>query len=509
MHESVQTGTKGDRTSRAVPILIVGTGIALSLIIATIGSVALYQMRRDAIDNARQASENLSLTLERAIARNLQTYELSMHAVIDGMKDPEIMSLSPALRNLVLFDRSISAEDLGSMLATDDKGNLVLDSRSTPPRPVSVSDRDYFIVHKQDPKMGIFVSRPFQPRLTTDAPSIGISSRIANPDGSFGGVVVGTLRLNFFRRLFEGVELGDGGVLTLVRDDGIVIMRRPFEADVIGRDISLSPVFSTFKDLDQGTRFGTGAIDPVERLYSFRKIGSYPLKIIVGRSLDDVLLAWRKRAAAFSILIVAVDLVIVALSLLLAREWEQRVASERQLQKMVGTDGLTGLASRRALDDRADMEWRRALRHGMPLSVLMIDVDEFKAYNDHYGHIAGDDALASVSACIGGAIRRPGDIAARYGGEEFSVILPNTNASGAVGVAEAIRTAVLASRIPHVASQRQHLTVSIGAATMTVPTDFTDLRGFFQAADAALYSAKALGRNRVISRIMEAHNTEG
>lgn len=497
------------RNRTAVPKIIMGAGIALSLVITTICGVALYQMRRDAMENALQASENLSLTLERAIARNLQTYELSMHSVIDGMKDPEIMTLPPAMRHLVLFDRSINAEDLGSLLATDVDGNLILDSRSTTPRPVNVGDRDYFLAHKDNPSVGIFVSRPFQPRLTQDAPSIGISSRISRPDGSFNGVVVGTLRLNFFRRLFEGVELGHEGTLTLVRSDGIVIMRRPFETSVIGRDISASPVFSLWQGADKGTGIGAGTIDGVERLYSFRKVGNYPLTLIVGRALNDVLIAWRKRAAAFVILIAIVDLVILALSISLARQWKQRAASERHLLQMVSTDGLTGLGSRRALDDRADMEWRRAVRDGTPLSVLMIDVDDFKAYNDQYGHLAGDDALAAIGRCIGLSIRRPGDIAARYGGEEFAVLLPNTDSEGGWGVSESIRNAVQTLQIPHEGALRKRLTVSIGIATVQGGDGFADLRGLVQAADAALYRAKAGGRNQSVRYVAPALDISG
>lgn len=158
----------------------------------------------------------------------------------------------------------------------------------------------------------------------------------------------------------------------------------------------------------------------MERLYSFRRVGDYPLNIIVGRAMNSVLHAWRKRAAAFSALIACIDVVILAFSLLLAREWKRRVVVEDHLRMLASTDGLTGLGSRRALDDRADLEWRRALREGQPLSLLMIDVDEFKAYNDRYGHLVGDDALTTIAHCIGSSMTRPGDIAARYGGEEWS-----------------------------------------------------------------------------------------
>lgn len=231
------------RLAETPPTLIISAGVALSVIIGLMGGVALYQMREDAIDNARQALENLALTLERAIARSLQTYELSMHAVIDGMKVPEVMSLPPNIRQLVLFDRSSSAEDLGSMLTTDDRGNIALDSHSTPPRPVNVADRDYFLAQKADPNVGVFISKPFQSRLASEALSIGISSRINRADGSFAGVVVGTMRLNFFQRLFDGVELGGEGTLTLVRADGVILMCRPFNAAVIGQDTSSSPAY--------------------------------------------------------------------------------------------------------------------------------------------------------------------------------------------------------------------------------------------------------------------------
>lgn len=176
---------------------------------------------------------------------------------------------------------------------------------------------------------------------------------------------------------------------------------------------------------------------------------------------------------------------------------------ERHLRLMVDTDGLTGLGSRRALDDAADLEWHRTRRHGQPLSLLMVDVDHFKRFSDRYGHLAGDDALASVAHCIQQNIRRPGDFAGRYGGEEFAILLPSTDAAGAAAIAETIRAAVQALHIPNAGSAFGKLTISIGAVTDTLNTSgertFGDLRAFLRAADEALYQSKRTGRNCIAS----------
>lgn len=481
--------------------LIVAASLVLVCMIAAMGGLALVQMRRDALDNASEASANLALTLERSITRNLQIHALAIGGVVEALHDPSIMALAPGLRQRLLFDRSINAEDVGSLLVTDANGNLMFDSHQWPPRPVNVADRDYFQAHRNGIDAGLFLSRPFQPRLTPENKSIGISRRFSAPDGSFAGIVVGTLRLNYFRKLFDGVSLGPGGTLTLVRTDGPIIMRRPYDAASIGRDISGSPSFAPLLHGTQGSYIGVAAVDGVQRLYSFRRIPGYPLIVVVGRATDDVLAPWYRRAWLFASLIGAMDAAIIALSVLLSRQWRRRVDMEEHLRWMVNTDGLTGLGSRRALDDAADVEWRRARRHCEPLSLLMLDVDHFKQFNDRYGHQAGDDALAAVGACIQRHVRRPGDYAGRYGGEEFAILLPHTDASGAAVIAEAVRAAVQALRIPNAAGLDGQLTVSVGVVTYDnragSDETFGELRAFLRAGDEALYLAKRSGRNCV------------
>jgi len=168
----------------------------------------------------------------------------------------------------------------------------------------------------------------------------------------------------------------------------------------------------------------------------------------------------------------------------------------RSISERANRDGLTGLHNRRHFDEAIDTEWRRARRNGRPVSCLMIDVDEFKLFNDTYGHLAGDDCLRKIGALLSRATRRPGDLTARYGGEEFCVLLPATHAHGATEIAHAISHAVRLERIPHSACQSGIVTVSIGVATRHPNVNLPHEK-LIDEADKALYRAKKNGRDRV------------
>lgn len=166
-----------------------------------------------------------------------------------------------------------------------------------------------------------------------------------------------------------------------------------------------------------------------------------------------------------------------------------------ELAEQASTDGLTGVANRRRFDEALDQEWRRAQRSGEPLALLLIDADQFKSYNDRYGHQEGDDCLRMIARTIAASVRRPHDLVARYGGEEFVVILPVTDLEGARRVAEHIRAAVENAEQPHEGNADGVVTVSIGIATTTPDLHHTAAT-LIEAADQALYAAKRNGRNR-------------
>ncbi|WP_054974048.1 GGDEF domain-containing protein [Paenibacillus sp. A3] len=178
---------------------------------------------------------------------------------------------------------------------------------------------------------------------------------------------------------------------------------------------------------------------------------------------------------------------------------QQLMKTNELLQKISSIDALTGLANRRFFDERFAKEWRHAMRFSTPLSVILLDIDYFKRYNDTYGHHDGDACLQYVAEAMRHAAKRPGDMIARYGGEEFVIVLPVTDGRGALYVAERMRSEVERLRIPHRGSAvSSFVTASLGVATM-IPVRNVSLRELIIRADKALYRAKQEGRNRAIA----------
>ena len=181
----------------------------------------------------------------------------------------------------------------------------------------------------------------------------------------------------------------------------------------------------------------------------------------------------------------------------------QLMEANLELQRLMNIDGLTELNNRRRFDEYAQSEWRRAVREGSPFSILILDVDDFKRYNDTQGHIAGDGVLKHVAAAIQSSCNRPADLPARFGGEEFALVLPGTAAAGARHVGNQILAAIEKLKIAHPASSTgATLTLSVGGVA-TVPTSSSSLLEFIMRADKALYEAKCLGKNRVVVHELE------
>jgi len=177
------------------------------------------------------------------------------------------------------------------------------------------------------------------------------------------------------------------------------------------------------------------------------------------------------------------------------RDLTEEKLAQLALEQLATRDGLTGLANRRCFDETLHAEWARALRQRQPLSLLMVDVDNFKAYNDANGHLGGDECLKRIATAVSSEMRA-NDLVARYGGEEFAVILPNQSLKGAAVVAERIRSRVELLQVPNRMAPGEHVTVSIGAATALASPE-NSASDLVAIADAALYRAKHMGRNRI------------
>ncbi len=180
------------------------------------------------------------------------------------------------------------------------------------------------------------------------------------------------------------------------------------------------------------------------------------------------------------------------------KDEEELKRAYRAVEALAVVDALTGIANRRRFDEVLAQEWRRGIREGKSLSLLLLDVDFFKRYNDHYGHVRGDSCLKQIAEAALDVVSRPADLIARFGGEEFAIILPNTPQSGACDVAEQVRTMVQHRALPHVGNPYGVVTVSIGCATLVPQRGMNSLR-LIEVADQALYTAKHKGRNCIVA----------
>lgn len=488
----------GRGTAAGGPAKRLGAVIFLvALCFCAVCGKVLYDGRRAAWDRAGDMAAGLAATIESEIARNIESYDLSLQGVIENLAYAEIVSVSPELRQLVLFDRSATAKHLHAITLLDQDGIVRLDSRTPFAKPINRAGREFFQFHKANPGAGLHVSEPF---VTTSGVLVtALSRRLSNPDGTFAGVVVGTVRLSYFEELFARARLGPNDNITLSRTDGTLLMRWPYRQEQIGMSVKHADLYRRLADTPKGSFETHSVTDGVRRLFVYSRIGDLPLVIAVGQSVADIYAPWRQYAMIIGVVMVVLCAVTLLFAVYLAHEMGRRNRAETALERLASTDGLTGLLNRRAFNAAIEREWRRAARDGSPLALLMIDVDHFKRYNDLYGHQAGDTVLAATGAAMLLCIRRGTDVAARYGGDEFVMLLPDTTQFGALQVAKYLR-----ERFADGCAAREVALsgLSIGVAAF-VPQVGQPLAALIEASDEALYHAKAMGRNRTEAAVME------
>ncbi|WP_083654684.1 diguanylate cyclase [Burkholderia sp. SRS-W-2-2016] len=479
-------------------------GIAGTLVATAMAGLTLATLnagRRDALEHARQTSQNLVSIISMDLARNVEIYDLSLQAMVDGARDPRMQSLPAALRRAMLFDRATTAAYLGGAYLLGADGTVSAAQNDTVDPSVHLDDRDYFQAQQRNPATGLYFSHPFRSRLRGEKLSVALTRRIDDAQGRFAGVALLAIRIEYFEHLLAQIDTGRKGSVFIVMKDGTLLARKPFDEHEVGASVAGSPTFRTMATHDSGTYVATATIDGVRRMYTYAHVPGTPLIAVVAPALDDVLAPWRQRSDLAGALTVAFGGVFVVVSWLLAFALRDKQRAQSALMRLAATDPLTRLSNRRVLDQRLGEEWRRAQREQKPLSVLFIDIDHFKRFNDTYGHASGDEALIAVAARIASVARRSVDLVARYGGEEFAVVLPDTTAQRAFEIGERIRREVEGKVVVvRGAEAGITLTVSVGCATAT-PT--RKQRGGAAAllaeADRQLYIAKEQGRNRTSS----------
>lgn len=588
-----------------------------------------WDARKQALARAERNITNLSNSLAQHASRTLEEADLLISEIVERVENGAISTYQLERLNKHMAQRVGAVSAIRELSVLNENGDWLASSLAELPRH-SNADRDYFQYHKEHLEASPRISAPLLSR-STGRSTILITRRVDNSDGSFGGVVAAAIDADYFQRFYNTFNIGEHGTISLLLRDGRLLIRRPFDAANLSKDITNRAFFKSGQAAaTSGFTKIVSPFDGITRLAAYQQLPEFPVLVWVALEEKEVLAPWKKAALADAIVAAAMlglitvfglftishlrrkqqleravrdserryrlladnaaDIVVLVdfdgtrryvspsvtemlgytveeylastafdiakpeqhaflravLQLMsdgrerhrleyqlrrkdgeyiwvettfkliqgespegrgliaVIRDISNRKAMEIELQdantrlkSLASTDFLTGIANRRSFDLAIEQESRRSERSSVPLSVLLIDIDNFKAYNDHFGHSRGDECLRQVAQALNRCTKRPGDLAARYGGEEFSLILPGTDEAGAGAVAECARREIEALKLEHPKSKFGVITISIGVAS-SVPNGKTAQEQFLKDADTALYRAKALGRNRVM-----------
>ncbi|MCP3462094.1 diguanylate cyclase domain-containing protein [Bradyrhizobium sp. CCGUVB23] len=415
---------------------------------------------------------------------------------------------------------------------------------------LDLSDRPYF---QQAQETGRFVLSDFLLSKPSQTPTVMAVYPVSALSGTSDAVVLATVNLDWMSKIMNNLGGRSGISAVLVDSAGTVLAAPADQSSSVGRPLDNLPLMSAIADMalrsdqDEGS-LSFMAVDGSRRAVSYIRIAGTNARLIASIDEDKVSAAVNRdiRTAylqlAFVVvfvllgaLIAAEKLVIKPIEMLadmakrfgegdlsaraarnrlpaefvplarafnaMAAQLGQRerelIASNDRLTVMASIDMLSGLANRRGFQSRLDFEWMRAQQYDNDLSLLMIDVDHFKLFNDTYGHLEGDSCLTRLGETLSGIAADTMGFAARYGGEEFCLLLPNTDLARAIEIGETVRAAVLRLCLPHITSSHMIVTVSIGVAAAR-PSEALRPGDLIEAADAALYAAKHRGRNTVV-----------
>ena len=495
----------------AIRLVLLITAMACLLILAC-ATWFVVASRQTQLRSAEVANTNVARMIAVQVESTMKTASVALVNIAERVETDgtgieaierlqthlvEISKTSPELHGLFIY--GADGAWLATSLSRPVKGNN--------------SDRDYFAHHRDNPGRQIHVGAPVRSR-STGVWIIPVSRRINRADGSFDGVALVTLRVNFFEKIYDELDVGKTGTVLLALNDGTLVYRRPFTEHLIGSNISQGPVLQAVFKQGNGSSILVSKIDRIERLYSYRRVVGFPFTVAVGRTKDELLDDWQRASTLVSIAVLLVCAMFALLAQRLVRQILIRDKLDRKLRAhsedlehhnvdlhvLAHTDKLTNIANRLTFDEVLERELRRAQRIDGCLSLILLDVDFFKKYNDRYGHPAGDAVLRTIGKVLSEQVTRDGDLAARYGGEEFAVILPNTDRAGGVAVAELIRTAIIALAIPHADTDRGVVSASFGVVSIAQGDPLGTPTAIVEGADQQLYEAKRQGRDRVCAR---------
>lgn len=470
-----------------------------------------WRARETQLKEATVGAANLAKAVAQHACDTVKEADTVLVGLVERLEADRQSPAQLARMQRLLVTRVAELPQLHGIAVSAGDGAWLVNSFYSTPKDGNNAEREYFIYHSTHAERGAHIGPPIRSKSTGDW-VVTVSRRFNRPDGSFGGVVQASIKMDYFRKFYERFEIGRTGAIFVALDNGIMLLRRPFDEKSLGRDISALPLFRDYLPrAPAGTSIITSGQDGVTRINSYRRLEQYPLVVSAALAQTEVLQEWRAEACLHGAVTGTLVLVLGLLGLRLVRQIERRSRAEaelvlarnslealnRTLLKLAMQDGLTGLANRRQFDASLQEEFSRAKRNASSLALIMIDVDCFKQYNDIYGHPAGDACLRTIGQVVEQGKHRPGELAARYGGEELAVLLPDMDVAGAMVVAENIRDSIQKLQLKHAGNSTGVVTVSAGVEAIVPHRQNCLPLELVEAADQALYQAKLRGRNQV------------
>ena len=311
-------------------LLFAGVAAVLVCIVWLVGWM-LLDARRVAAQHAAQSAENLAAAFEHDIQRTLAMYALSLETVVDGLRLPEIASFTDDIRRRVLFDGAANAPHLGSTIVLDADGRVAIASEAGREGSESYADREFFQTHRILRDANLHISAPFKDG-SGGIWQIAISRRIDDRDGSFAGVVFGTLHLDFFRQLFNRIDIGPNGAISLFRNDGKLLYRTPHREELIGENLRNQAFFRAQAAAESSIFETRSAFDGIVRIFAMRQVRDLPLVLTVGLARDTVFAEWKQKAVAIVTAVAGLATIVALLAAAFIGELRRRERTEAALR---------------------------------------------------------------------------------------------------------------------------------------------------------------------------------
>ncbi|WP_236722716.1 sensor domain-containing diguanylate cyclase [Pantoea latae] len=486
--------------------------LVTSLFVIAINGWSLWNSWQQTVGEKNDDARNLSVSLAKQAEDAFLQVDITLADAVRQLRQRgnDYAATPEFLRQLK--EQQGKLPQLHGLFVYDVQGHWIASSGNFVPTNASNADRAYFIWHRTHNDTNLLIGRVIRSRSTGDL-VIPVSVRLNDSQGHFAGVALATVRVDYFRQHYSYFALGNKDTLGLILADASALYIRPFPDNVIGRTLSTSPLFKTeLKAASSGNATWRSSLDGIVRVFGYARLERYPLIVTAGYDLDNIRREWMAANLINVLLNLALLLAIAGMGFLLLRQVGTNVRNQIELtyvrdeltninhtlQSLALVDGLTGLANRRQFDALLEQGLLRSLKTGDPISLVMIDIDCFKRFNDTYGHVAGDECLQDVAWALKNSVHFHGDVVARYGGEEFAIIMPNTAASEAKIVAERAVRAVMDLGIAHESTEVPEgiVTISAGYGALVSEGKPAEAEQLKKEADRALYQAKRNGRNR-------------